>query len=164
MTNANTDVEVTGSNIANLGIFSNATRNNFSASRILVLCDLLSPLWTRSQTVMNKESFSKIRRWSRSESVELDINKCYGLRSSAFWTTSSIYSHNYLSNTTGGVQASASQPPDPHWKPFLIVILQVERCVSLHPLGGAEHITTSFLNPCRGSVYIFFFLFFSLSI
>ena len=26
--------------------------------------------------------------------------------------------HKYLGNTPGGVQASASQPPDPHWKAF----------------------------------------------
>ena len=26
--------------------------------------------------------------------------------------------HKYPSNTPGGVQASASQPPDPHWKAF----------------------------------------------
>ena len=29
--------------------------------------------------------------------------------------------HKYLSNTPGGVQASASQPPDPHWKAPLIL-------------------------------------------
>ena len=29
--------------------------------------------------------------------------------------------HKYLSNTPGGVQASASQPPDPHCKTSLIV-------------------------------------------
>jgi len=28
----------------------------------------------------------------------------------------------YLSNTPGGVQASAFQPPDPHWKAFLFLI------------------------------------------
>jgi len=57
--------------------------------------------------------------------------------------------HKYLSNTSGGVQASASQPPDPHWKSSLTCTLQVGCCVSLHPLGGAEHKTTSFPNPCR---------------
>jgi len=51
----------------------------------------------------------------------------------------------YLSNTPGGVQASASQPPDPQWKPFLSIILQVGYCVSLHPLGGAENKTISML-------------------
>jgi len=51
--------------------------------------------------------------------------------------------HKYLGNNPGGVQASASQPPDPHWKASLIFILQVGYCVSLHPLGGAEHNTTS---------------------
>jgi len=26
--------------------------------------------------------------------------------------------HKYMGNTPGGIQASASQPPDPHWKAF----------------------------------------------
>jgi hypothetical protein len=29
--------------------------------------------------------------------------------------------HKYPSNTPGGVQASASQPPDPHWKALHIL-------------------------------------------
>jgi hypothetical protein len=58
-------------------------------------------------------------------------------------------SHKYLSNTPGGVQASASQPPDPHRNISLICTLQVGCCVPLHPLGGAEHKTTSFPIPCR---------------
>jgi hypothetical protein len=29
--------------------------------------------------------------------------------------------HKYRSNTPGGVQTSASQPPDPHWKASLIL-------------------------------------------
>jgi hypothetical protein len=57
--------------------------------------------------------------------------------------------HKCLSNTPSCVQASASQPPDPHWKADLIFILQVGCRVSLHPLGGAEHKTTSFPIPCR---------------
>ena len=40
----------------------------------------------------------------------------------------------YLSNTPGGLQASASQPRlDLHWKNPRIFILQVGCCVSLHP-------------------------------
>jgi len=46
--------------------------------------------------------------------------------------------HNkYLSYTPGGVQASASRPPDPHRKASLIYMLQVKCYVSLHPSGGA---------------------------
>jgi hypothetical protein len=59
--------------------------------------------------------------------------------------------HKYLSNTPSGMQASASQPPDPHWITFLIFILKVGCCVSLHPLGGAEHKTTFFPNNNIGS-------------
>jgi len=66
--------------------------------------------------------------------------------------------HKYLSNTPGGVQASASQPPDPHCSYF---ILQVTCCVSLHPLGGAELKTTSFpsfmLVVFALSAFFFFF-------
>ena len=53
-----------------------------------------------------------------------------------------------LSNTPGGVQASASQPPNPHW----------------NALGGAEQKTTSF-PIYAGGLYIicvpflFYFLF-----
>jgi hypothetical protein len=59
--------------------------------------------------------------------------------------------YKYLSNTCGGVQASASQPPDPHWRTSLISLinLQVGGCASLHLLSGADHNTTSFPNPCR---------------
>ena len=57
--------------------------------------------------------------------------------------------HYYLSSTAGGVQDSASQPPEPHSKITLFFILHLVGCfVSLHPLGGAEHKTTSFPNPC----------------
>ena len=56
--------------------------------------------------------------------------------------------HKYLSSTPGDLQAFASQPPDPHWKASLIFILRV-RCCVLHPLGGAEHKTTSFPTPGR---------------
>jgi hypothetical protein len=47
----------------------------------------------------------------------------------------------HLSNTTGGVLAHASQPPDPHCLASLIscFILQMECCMALHPLGGAGH-------------------------
>ena len=55
----------------------------------------------------------------------------------------------YPSNIPGGVQASAYQPLDPHCKASLVFILQVGCCVSLHPLGGAEHITTCFPSSCR---------------
>jgi len=51
--------------------------------------------------------------------------------------------NQYLSNSPGSVQASASQPPDPYWKASLNFILQVG-CVFLHPLGGADHETTPF--------------------
>ena len=54
---------------------------------------------------------------------------------------------HYLSNTPGGVQASASQPPDPHCKASSIFIPQVGCCVSLYPLGVAEH-NISLPNPC----------------
>jgi len=57
--------------------------------------------------------------------------------------------YKHLSNTPCGVQASGSQPPDPHRKAPLIYMLQVGCCVFLHPLGGAEHKTTSFPNLCR---------------
>jgi hypothetical protein len=56
--------------------------------------------------------------------------------------------HKYMSNTPGGVQASASQPPDPHWKLLLFFCTQTGCCVYLHPLGGAEH-KTFFPDPCR---------------
>jgi hypothetical protein len=46
--------------------------------------------------------------------------------------------HNYLSDSPDGVQASASQSPDPHRKASLIFIFQAECCVCLHPLGGAK--------------------------
>jgi hypothetical protein len=50
----------------------------------------------------------------------------------------------YLSNTPGGMQAFASQRPDPHLKAFpLISILQVGCCVALHPWvvqGTIQHI------------------------
>jgi hypothetical protein len=60
-----------------------------------------------------------------------------------------LNTHNYLSNTPGGVQqASASQPPDPRLEFSLIFPLQVGCCVGLHG-AGAEHKTTSFPNPCR---------------
>jgi len=54
--------------------------------------------------------------------------------------------YKYLSNTPGGVQASASQPPTPPTEKLLLFIftLQVGCCVSLHPLGGAEHKQHSF--------------------
>jgi len=38
--------------------------------------------------------------------------------------------HKYLSNTPGGVQASASQPPDPHWKLLLLYSPGGVLCVS----------------------------------
>jgi len=57
--------------------------------------------------------------------------------------------YKYLSNTPGGVQASASQPPDPHWKASFNSNLLVRCCVSLHPLGGVKHKATSFPNLCR---------------
>ena len=57
--------------------------------------------------------------------------------------------HTYLSNTPGSVQASASQPPDPHCKVFPVFSPGGMLCASLHPLGGAEHKATSFPNPCR---------------
>jgi hypothetical protein len=65
--------------------------------------------------------------------------------------------HKYLCNTPGGVQVSASQLPDPYWKAFLVFILQVgssRRCVSLHPLGGAEHKTASFPDPYQCLHYL----------
>jgi hypothetical protein len=69
--------------------------------------------------------------------------------------------HKYQSNTPGGVQASASQPFDPHRKASLIFILEWD-VVSLHPLGGAEeHKTTSFSLSmpvvCTLSASFFFF-------
>jgi hypothetical protein len=45
--------------------------------------------------------------------------------------------HKYLSNSSDGVEASASQPLDPRRKASLISIFQVDCCVPLHPLGGA---------------------------
>jgi len=39
--------------------------------------------------------------------------------------------------------------PDPHLKTSPTFILLVGCCVPLHPLGVAEHKTTSFSNPCR---------------
>jgi hypothetical protein len=62
----------------------------------------------------------------------------------------------HLSNTHGGMRASAYQPPDPHWKAFPIYILHVG-CVSLHPLGGAQN---NFLSHA-GSVYTICVIFFS---
>ena len=41
-------------------------------------------------------------------------------------------SHNYLSNTPGGVQASASQPPDPHRRAFSLLLFTRLDVVSLH--------------------------------
>jgi hypothetical protein len=72
--------------------------------------------------------------------------------------------HKYLSsNTPGSVQVSASH--DPQWKTSLNLFLQLECRVSLHPLGGAEHKTTSFPTHAV-SVYCVYticilFLFFS---
>jgi len=57
----------------------------------------------------------------------------------------------YLSNIFGannGVQASASQPPDPHWKAHLIFILQMRCCVSAS-IGWCRTQTNIFPNPCR---------------
>jgi len=58
--------------------------------------------------------------------------------------------YKYLSNTPDGVQASASQPPDPTEK---LLLIQFSRCgvlcLCIHWVGGAEHKTTSFPNPCR---------------
>jgi hypothetical protein len=45
-------------------------------------------------------------------------------------------------------QASASQPPGLHWKVFPLLFSRWD-IMSLHPLGGAEHKTTSNFNPCR---------------
>jgi hypothetical protein len=60
--------------------------------------------------------------------------------------------HKHMSNTPGGVQASASQPLIPHWKAPLILFSRWD-VVSLHPLGGAEHKSTSFSNPCRSCLH-----------
>jgi hypothetical protein len=60
-------------------------------------------------------------------------------QNSSKWQDIEYNPHIYSSGTPGGVQASASQSPDPHWKTSLIFILQVGCCVSLHPLDGAEH-------------------------
>ena len=48
--------------------------------------------------------------------------------------------YNYMSNTPGGVQASASQPPDPHQKTSLMYILQVGCSLSLLscPISGSD--------------------------
>jgi len=71
-------------------------------------------------------------------------------RSGDRWGETLITSNpfKYLSNAPGA-QASASQPPDRHWITSLNCTLQVGCCVSLHPLGGAEHKRTPFPNPCR---------------
>jgi hypothetical protein len=53
-----------------------------------------------------------------------------------------------ISDTRGDVQASASQPPDPHCKTSLIFFSNWD-VVCLHPLGDAEHKTASFPYPCR---------------
>jgi hypothetical protein len=71
--------------------------------------------------------------------------------------------YKYPSYTPGGVQASASQPPDPHRKTSLICTLQVGWCLSLHPLGGAEHKTTSFPIHAGGVYTTCVHFFFSLS-
>jgi hypothetical protein len=56
-------------------------------------------------------------------------------------TTLLTQPHKYLSKSPGGVQASASHSPDPHRRFCLICTFhwQVGCCMSLHPLGGAEH-------------------------
>ena len=49
----------------------------------------------------------------------------------------------HLSNTLGGVKASSSQPPDPHWQAFPTFILQVGCCFVFVSIGPrAEHIAT----------------------
>jgi hypothetical protein len=50
----------------------------------------------------------------------------------------------YLSNTSGGMQAPASQPPDPHWTGSLIFILQV-RCSA--SMDVAENKTSTTFTP-----------------
>jgi len=57
-----------------------------------------------------------------------------------------------------------TSPPDPHRKASIILNIQVECCVSLHSLGGAENKTTSFPNPCRCYLHYlrsFYFLFYT---
>ena len=61
---------------------------------------------------------------------------------------------------SGGVQASASQPPDPHCNTSLLLFSR-GMCVSLHPLDGAENKTTSLLvvfNPSLLSFFLCYFL------
>ena len=56
--------------------------------------------------------------------------------------------HTFLSNTPGGVQSGfCPQSPDPHWEASLIYSPGGMFCVSLHPLGGAEHKTTFSKEP-----------------
>ena len=79
------------------------------------------------------------------------LHMCYQLRNTKIIRMRRDIEHNphkCLSNNPGGVQASASQPSNPTWKVFLNFVFQVGCCVSLHPLGGAQHKTTSFPNPC----------------
>jgi len=61
--------------------------------------------------------------------------------------------HKYLSNTPGGVQAPWSTTNEtnhliPTEKPLLILFSRWD-VVSLHPLGAAEHKTTSIPIPCQ---------------
>jgi hypothetical protein len=73
----------------------------------------------------------------------------------------------YLSNTPGGVQAPASQPPDPHWRTSLICTLQVGCCVSLHPLGSAEtkqHTVLFHAGNVSAICVLFHFLFHTLKV
>jgi len=54
--------------------------------------------------------------------------------------------HKNLSNTLGGVQAYASQRPEPY-RIHSFFILQVKCCVALHLFDGAGHKTTSHPHP-----------------
>jgi len=69
---------------------------------------------------------------------------------------------NFLSNTPGGVQGSASQPPDPHWETYLISFSRwnvVCLCIHWVVQNTKQH---PFLTHA-GSVYTLFFPFLFLS-
>jgi len=81
-------------------------------------------------------------------------------------TLNTTLTNIWASNTPGGVQTSASQPPDPHWKAFPNLILQVGFCVSA--LHWAVQNTKQHLFLIHAiakvftlSAFIYFFLFFS---